>query len=87
MGRIVSSESCDAAAELLGGYERIDCSLDPIWEAINRNPEGFEKIEADEFCARYVITKPICDLPALIWIFTIMGNGDIIFEHVEVFRE
>jgi hypothetical protein len=84
--RIFFSKECDAAALLVGGYERIDCSLDAIWDALLRNPYGFPKIECDWFSARYIVTKPFMDSPALVWIFVIELDGDVIIDNVEEYQ-
>lgn len=80
--RIIFSHECDAAAERIGGYKRIDPSLDPVLDALARNPYGFPMQQSDWFDFRYIVTKPIDDCPALIWTFTI-ENGDVTLRHVE----
>ncbi len=67
----------------------IDSSLDPVWEALERNPYGFNSIESDHFNARYVVTKPFKGIPALIWVFVIRKDGTCIeveLDHVEEFE-
>ena len=86
MPRIIFSPECDAAAAALEGYERIDRSLDAMWEALSRNPEGFDLIDVDEFSTRYVITTKMHGVPALVWLFSIEESGDIIFTHVETYQ-
>lgn len=79
------SKECDAAAELLGGYEVIDCTLDPIIDALWHNPYGFPLQQSDWFDFRYIITKPMNGVPALIWTFTIESEV-VILRHVEEFE-
>jgi len=69
--RIFFSADCDEAAERLGGYERIDGTLDGVLDALQRNPYGFPHAETDWFSFRYAVTKPIAGVPALVWFFTI----------------
>jgi hypothetical protein len=84
--RIIYSKECDDAARKLGGYKRIDDSLTTaIHDALQRNPYGFPAVEADWFSARYIVTKPFKDVPALIWTFVI-SKTDVIIEHVEEYE-
>lgn len=71
MGRdrkIFFSKNCDEAAKRVGGYERVDASLIPIFDALERNPYGFAQVESDWFSARYILTDRFLDTPALIWL-------------------
>ncbi len=83
--RIIFAEECDAAADLLGGYKRVDPSLEAVWDGLMRNPYEFARLECDWFSGRYVVTKPIKDLPPLCWWFVIK-EGDITIVHVEEFE-
>jgi hypothetical protein len=83
---IFFSENCNAAAEAVGGYQRIDVSLIPILDALERNPYGFPKVESDWFSARYIVTKPFEGSPALIWLFFVEANGDVVIDHVEIYE-
>ena len=83
--RIFFSHECDAAAQKLGGYARIDKSLDAFWDGLHKNPYGFPKFESDWFSVRYIITRPMPGLPSLVWSFTISGK-DIEIVHVEEFE-
>jgi hypothetical protein len=49
--KIFFSKECDSAALAVGGYEKIDKTLDAIWDALLRNPYGFTQIECDWFSA------------------------------------
>ncbi len=83
--RIFFSKECDAAAACLGGYRHVDPSLEATWDGLMRNPYEFDRVECDWFSARYAVTKPVKDLPALCWWFTIEG-GDVTLVHVEEFQ-
>jgi len=74
---------CDAAAERSGGYQRIDDSLNAVWDVLCNNPYQLPQIQSDWYNARYVLTKPSGDAPALVWVVTIDSNGDVQIEHVE----
>jgi len=88
LGRnIFFSMNCDTAAEAVGGYERIDGSLIPILDALERNPYGFPRVESDWFAARYIVTKPFEGAPALVWLFYIEPTGDVVIEHVEEYED
>jgi hypothetical protein len=82
---IVFSKACDDAAEKIGGYRRIDASLDAIWDPLVRNPYGFPSIQSDWYSARYIVTKPFGQVPALVWVFTIEQGGHVTIEHVELY--
>jgi hypothetical protein len=84
---IFFSRRCDAAAEILGGYRRIDEALDAVWDALSRNPYGLPKCECDWFSARYIVTKPYGDAPALVWLIIIEPSGDVIIDHVEEYED
>ena len=85
--RIFFSRSCDAAAERLGGYERIDASLDAAWDGLVHDPTGFSEIKCELwFSARYIPTKPFGRVPALVWVFVIEADGDVVIDHVEEFE-
>jgi hypothetical protein len=81
--KITFSKNCDHAAKELGGYIRIDESLNFAWDSLIRNPYAFDHVETDWFRARYIPTKPFGDVPALVWAFVIESNGDILLDHVE----
>ena len=83
---IFFSAQCDDCAQRLGGYERIDPSLDTVWEALLRNPYALHKVESDWYSGRYVTTKPFRDVPALLWTIEIQTNGDVVIDHVEEFE-
>ena len=80
---IYFAASCDIAADALGGYERIDVALETVYQALAVNPYGFPLIENDFTRARYVVTRPIRTVPALVWLFTIDENGNVTLDHVE----
>jgi hypothetical protein len=81
--QIIYDKSFDAGVEALGGYRAIDRVLDTVIEALYRNPYGFKKFESDLISFRYIITKPVHDMPSLAIIFSISGNGDVTLELIE----
>lgn len=83
--KIVFSAECDAAAEALGGYIRIDCTLDGAMDALMRNPYGFPLLQSDWYSVRYIVTKSMAGVPALVWFFTIEGR-DVTIQHVEEYQ-
>lgn len=83
---LVFAASCDLAAKILGGYERIDTSLEVVMQGLMVNPYAFPRIESDFYNARYIRTKPIRDIPSLIWLFQIEPNNDVLFTHVEEYE-
>ena len=88
MGRIIYfAPSCDIAVQELGGYERIDGALDSIYQALRVNPFGFPLIENDFTRARYAKTRPIRDIPALVWLFEIDEHNNVTILHVEEFLD
>lgn len=80
---IIWSHNCDAAAERLGGYRRIDDALISIVDAFERNPYGCRRVNIDWCSIRYLTTEAFKDIPALTWWFYIEPNGTVVIEHVE----
>jgi len=81
--QIIYAKTFDEAVDALGGYRAIDRAIDTIVDALDRNPYVFNLFESDFISFRYVITKPIEDLPSLIIIFSIGHEGNVTLEHVE----
>jgi hypothetical protein len=76
-------EDCDRAAEMLGGYEVIDESLDAYFDALCRDPSGFPRVECAWGSVRYIRTKQMGDIPELTWYFILEGDGDVTMTYVE----
>jgi hypothetical protein len=88
MGRkIIYDPECDAAAERLGGYERIDPSLDTILEPLTRDPKGYDLVQCAWGSVRVARTLPRQGCPPLIWYFLLDENDDIILVNVEIDEE
>jgi hypothetical protein len=84
--KIIYSAMCDASAARLGGYEKIDVALDGVIDALSRDPHGFRLVASDWFFSfRYAVTKPVGDVPALVWIFRIEREA-VVIEDVEEFE-
>jgi hypothetical protein len=83
MRQIIEAESFAEAVARLGGHRAIDEALEPIIEALYHNPYGFPYFENDWARFRYARTKALPFIPALVFIFTIDQNGDVILQHVE----
>jgi hypothetical protein len=83
MREIIESDEFRAAVRKLGGHRAIDDALEPIIEALYLNPYGFEFFQNDWVTFRFAHTKPLEFVPALVVIFTIDDNGNVILEHVE----
>jgi hypothetical protein len=81
--RIIYSEEFDEQARALGGIPLVDQALDPITDALQRNPRSFNYLETDWFRIRYAITKPFGNIPALLVYFQIDADDDVIMEWVE----
>jgi len=80
---IIESESFKEAVAGLGGHRAIDAALEPIIEALYRNPYGFPFFENDWASFRYVRTKALDFIPALVVIFIIDSNGNVVLQYVE----
>ena len=87
MREIIESDNFRQAVRVLGGHRAIDEALEPIIEALFRNPYGFPYFENDWVRFRYVRTRPIRFVPALVVMFAIESNGDVILDHVEEDQE
>lgn len=84
--RIVSSPECDASVLRLGGWRILDQALEPILDALQRNPYGFTKFECEWASVRYIVTDAIRGAPRLTWYFSIEGQ-EIILLDVEEFED
>lgn len=81
--QIIEEHSFSDAAMKIGSYI-VDRAMDPIIEALVRNPYGFHSVENDFLRFRYAITKPIGNtIPAMLVVFTIDGDGTVRLRHVE----
>ena len=85
--RIVWSHDCDAAAERLGGYRRIDDALIPVLDALQRNPYGTRRVDIDWCSIRYITTDQYKDIPPLVWLFYIEPDGTVVIDHVEALED
>jgi hypothetical protein len=83
MREIIESDEFKAAVQRLGGHRAVDDALEPIIEALYLNPYGFEFFQNDWVSFRYARTKRLEFVPALVVMFTIQANGDVILQHVE----
>lgn len=83
---IFFSPNCDEAADKIGGYQRLDDSLIPVLDALEKNPYGFPKNESDWYSYRAIITKPFQKCPSLLWIFYIETSGNVVLDHVEEYE-
>lgn len=80
--QIIFSHAFTADAEAYGGYSEIDIAIETVEEALIGNPFAFPKFESDFVSFRYVLTKPIEDLPALAFLFTIDDRGNVTLEKI-----
>jgi hypothetical protein len=80
---IIESESFKEAVVALGGHRAVDEALEPIIEALYHNPYGFPFFENDWTSFRYARTKVLEFIPALVVIFVIGPNGNVVLQHVE----
>lgn len=83
MREIIESESFKAAVAALGGHRAIDEALEPILEGLYQNPYGFPFFENDWVSFRYARTKALEYVPALVVIFTIEDDGNVVLQHAE----
>lgn len=80
--KIVEEHSFSDAAMRVGAYA-VDRAMEPIIEALVRNPYGFPTVENDFVRFRYAVTKKIGNVPSLIVIFTIDDDGTVRLRDVE----
>lgn len=83
MRSIISTDIFDQQVEELGGARAIDEVLSPLIEALMSNPYGFPMFENDFTSFRYVKTRETHFLPALVVVFTIDENKNVVLEHLE----
>lgn len=78
MRNIIWGQEFSEQVERAGGARIIDEALEPIIEALMRNPYGFNKFENDFTSFRYAKTDAIPGkLGALTVIFVIDGNNNV----------
>ena len=77
----------DQAADAIGGYQRIDDSLDTILEPLTRNPRGFPTVECAWGSVRYARTKAVHECPPLLWYFLMDQQENVVIVHVEIDEE
>lgn len=80
--QIIFSHAFTADAEEYGGYRQIDLAIETVEEALIGNPFSFPRFESDFVSFRYVMTKPIQELPALAFLFTIDEKGNVTLEKI-----
>jgi hypothetical protein len=83
MREIIESDAFLEAVERLGGHRAVDRALDLLYEGLYLNPYVFDHFENDWTKFRYARTRAIDYVPALVFIFTIDDNGDVVLQHVE----
>lgn len=84
MREIIWSAEFTEGVEALGGAAIVDRALEPVLEALSRNPYGFQLLENDWVSFRVIRTKAIgYDVPALIISFTIDENRNVVLQLVE----
>ena len=84
MRDVIEAPEFANGVERLGGHRLIDEALSPIIDALSNNPYGFVKFENDWTSFRYARTQPIAGrLPALVIVFTIDKNKDVVSEWID----
>lgn len=83
MRNIISTSYFDEQVERLGGARAIDEALSPFMNGLTINPYGFDKFENDHTSFRFVKTKETTFTPALVIVFTIDENRNVVLEHIE----
>lgn len=82
MRRVIYTPAFDGDTIRLGGIARVQQVIDPLVDAVQRNPEAFSLLDV-QTGIRYAVTRKIETMPALIITFTIDDDGDIIMLSVE----
>jgi len=80
---IIYDPDLSVAVERFGGFQALDAILNPIMDALMREPAGFPIVEAAWGTVRYIRTKPAGLIPELIWYFCLEQNGNVVIHHVE----
>jgi hypothetical protein len=82
--KITFDPDCDKAVEALGGYKRLDPTLEAAWDGLMREPRGFPVVQTDWGSVRYIKTIAIQGVvPALVWLFSIDNQDNVTIFHVE----
>jgi hypothetical protein len=69
--KVFFDQSFEDAVQQFGGYRALDELLNPIVDALQRNPYASKIVESDYVRCRYVTTTPFGDVPALCILFRI----------------
>ena len=80
---VIYEDSFGVAAERFGGYVVIDEVLNPLVDALYKNPFAFKILETNWFRCRYAITKPLGNIPALCVLFKIDEDGNVFLYDLE----
>ncbi len=88
MRQIIEGEEFSKFVEQFGGYRTIDEVLDPIIDALIRNPYAFPLIENDFVSCRYIVTRSIEGrIPPLVIAFRIDESKDVVLEWIDEIDE
>jgi len=80
---IISTHEFDRQVGELGGAKAIDDALAPFIEALTKDPYGFPLFQNDFTSFRYLRTREVAMAPALVIVFTIDENKNVVLEHIE----
>lgn len=84
MRSIIEGKHFAASVDALGGPRVIDEVLDPVIDALMRDPYAFPKFENDWTSFRYIRTKGVGGwVPSLIFVFVIDEMKNVILEWVD----
>jgi hypothetical protein len=81
--QVIYQPAFTAEVNALGGYKHLDRAIDPAVDALSRNPYAAHKFETPLVSFRYIITKPVEELPSYAIVFVIAENDDVLLEHIE----
>ena len=80
---IIASGEFERCVSDLGGWRAVDPALEPIIEGLRSNPYGYKKVENDHVSFRYAYTKATRRVPAMIVVFTIDMEKNVVLQWCE----
>lgn len=86
--RLIKIENiCESEINALGGWRIVDVAWSAVSDALRRNPYSCQSVEGDLFTlVRYIISDPVGDCPAIVWVFVIEADKSVTVVDVQKYE-